>query len=152
MKYTIYQLKDIRNCDYGFMEWEFANSHNFSMSDYKEVYSGDFDGKDCRALDSLYETFNLNHPEDFRGHSMSVSDVVALHDTEKHETKVYYCDTFGWKDITKTVNIQNRMSQEEMIEYLLEELEYERSRMLEHKDNKYGYIFMLCNDMGIIGS
>lgn len=42
------------------------------------------------------------------------------------------------------------MSREEMIEYLLEELRDEEEKMVHGKENKYGYIFMLCNDMGII--
>ena len=42
------------------------------------------------------------------------------------------------------------MTREEMIEYLLDELKEERKKMLLCKDNKYSYIFMLCNDMGII--
>ena len=42
------------------------------------------------------------------------------------------------------------MTREEMIEYLLDELKEEREKMLLGKDNKYSYIFMLCNDMGII--
>lgn len=43
-----------------------------------------------------------------------------------------------------------KMTREEMIEYLLDELKEERKKMLLCKDNKYSYIFMLCNDMGII--
>ena len=38
----------------------------------------------------------------------------------------------------------------EMKEYLLEELKEERTKMLMNKENHYSYIFMLCNDMGII--
>lgn len=44
----------------------------------------------------------------------------------------------------------NNVNREEMIEYLLEELKKEETKMLQGKENKYGYIFMLCNDMGII--
>lgn len=38
----------------------------------------------------------------------------------------------------------------EMKEYLLGELEEERKKMLMNKENHYSYIFMICNDMGII--
>ena len=41
------------------------------------------------------------------------------------------------------------MTIEEMKEYLLEELKEERNKMLMNQENKYSYIFMLCNDMGI---
>lgn len=44
----------------------------------------------------------------------------------------------------------NRMSYDEMVEYLLDELKDERNKMLMNKENRYSYIFMLCNDMGII--
>jgi len=47
-------------------------------------------------------------------------------------------------------NACNQMSKEEMIEYLLEELKDEKNKMLRGEENKYSYIFMLCNDMGII--
>jgi hypothetical protein len=42
------------------------------------------------------------------------------------------------------------MSCEEMKKYLIDELKEERRKMLMKQDNKYSYIFMLCNDMGII--
>lgn len=42
------------------------------------------------------------------------------------------------------------MNFDEMREYLLEELKDERNKMLMNQENKYSYIFMLCNDMGII--
>lgn len=42
------------------------------------------------------------------------------------------------------------MNINEMREYLLEELKEERQKMLMNKENHYSYIFMLCNDMGII--
>lgn len=45
---------------------------------------------------------------------------------------------------------EKNVNREEMIEYLLEELKEEEIKMLQSKENKYGYIFMLCNDMGII--
>lgn len=41
------------------------------------------------------------------------------------------------------------MTIEEMKEYLLDELKEERCKMLMNKENRYSYIFMLCNDMGI---
>lgn len=44
------------------------------------------------------------------------------------------------------------MNIKEMREYLLEELKEEHQKMLMNKENHYSYIFMLCNDMGIIPS
>lgn len=45
--------------------------------DYRMVYS-DVLGEN-ETLDSLYEKFNIGRPLDFTGHSLSVSDVVVLH-------------------------------------------------------------------------
>lgn len=42
------------------------------------------------------------------------------------------------------------MTIEEIREYLLEELKEEKNKMLMNKENHYSYIFMLCNDMGIV--
>ncbi len=42
-----------------------------------------------------------------------------------------------------------RMTYNEMIEYLLDELKDEKQKMLMGQENRYSYIFMLCNDIGI---
>ncbi len=59
---------------------------------YAEVYRGVY-GEDM-TLEGLYEVFNCHRPEDFRGHSMSVSDVVVL--TLEGRKMAYYCDAFGF--------------------------------------------------------
>ena len=47
---------------------------------YEVVYHGSISVSEDvdRQLEDLYVKFNIDHPEDFRGHSMSVSDIVAL--------------------------------------------------------------------------
>lgn len=96
---TIYQLEDLRATAYGFMNWNFAKSHNFSISDYKEVYSAELEEgeTDTDTLENLFVIFNTDHPDDYTGHSLSVSDVVKI------KNRYYYCDSFGWEDITKEV-------------------------------------------------
>ena len=97
--YKIYQLKNIRNTDYAFRDWECAKEHGFDFNDYKEVYSGKMHQKNI--LDNLWRIFNIEHPADFRGHSLSVSDVIALKKPENDYWYYYYCDSFGWKEITE---------------------------------------------------
>lgn len=41
------------------------------------------------------------------------------------------------------------MSYDEMIDYLIDELREERNKWLSNKENRFGYTYMLCNDMGI---
>jgi hypothetical protein len=62
---------------------------------YNVVYSGEVEAGDSveDTLEGLYMTFNVNHPSDFRGHSLSMSDVIEL------DGKFYYCDSFGFKNI-----------------------------------------------------
>lgn len=69
---------------------------------YSAVYEGSLDdtesGKSAQqVLDGLFEKFNIAHPDDFRGHSMSVSDVVVLQ--ENGVEKAYYVDSLGFKDV-----------------------------------------------------
>ncbi|MBR0456939.1 MAG: hypothetical protein IJJ01_09750 [Firmicutes bacterium] len=66
-----------------------------SRDDYALVYTSPL--KDGETLDSLYEKFNIDPPTDYAGHSMSVSDVVVLH--QNHEDKAYYVDSMGFKEI-----------------------------------------------------
>ena len=69
---------------------------------YSAVYEGSLDGTESgksaqQVLDSLFEKFNIAHPDDFRGHSMSVSDVVVLQ--ENGVEKAYYVDSLGFKEV-----------------------------------------------------
>ena len=97
MKYTILQL-DSHNPDVVkgrklFMSWNLLNQHSkFDISQYKKVYEGEVQEEKnlLRTLESIFEKFNLLHPSDFHGHSLSVSDVVVLDGAN------YYCDSYGW--------------------------------------------------------
>ena len=93
MKYKIKQIKDIKNCDYAVEWWDWAKD-KFNLDDYEVVYEGEIEGvSPQQVLEELFEIFNIRHPEDFRGHSLSVSDVVEL------DGKNYYCDSIGWKEL-----------------------------------------------------
>lgn len=50
------------------------------------------------VLDNIYEIFNESRPVDFKGHSLSVSDVVVINEIGKKET-AYYVDNFGFKEV-----------------------------------------------------
>ena len=104
MVYTIYQLdfsKDsVKNNPHkAFAGWdETTNDYGrVNIEDYKVVYEGEtnLDEKldDIDILENLFSKFNMRRPEDFLGHSLSVSDIVSLNGV------LYYCDNFGWKEI-----------------------------------------------------
>jgi len=85
----IYQIKDTENCNYSFMGWRFASRY-FNMNDYELVYSYKEEDPD---LEEIFFKFNIERPEDFTGHSLSVSDIVEV------GNKKYYVDSFGFKEI-----------------------------------------------------
>ena len=91
MKYKIKQIKN-RN-DYRFMNYDFAIKNGFNLNDYETVYEGHIlkeNGSINNTLETLFQIFNINRPEDFHGHSLSTSDVVELDGVN------YYCDFAGW--------------------------------------------------------
>ena len=99
MNYKIYQL-DIRdnnvlNTHRLFASWdEITGSAGFDIRYYKKTYEGEVPAGDTSdILESLFRRFNIHRPDDFRGHSLSVSDVVEL------DGVMYYCDSTGWVDV-----------------------------------------------------
>ena len=90
MKYKIYQL-DKNHEDYLFRRY----NENAKLSWYNEVYVGEIEPKVniFATLEELFFIFNMQHPADFKGHSLSVSDVVEL------DWKYWYCDSFGYVEL-----------------------------------------------------
>lgn len=101
--FAIYQLKDgAEPRDYRFEGMERLSSLRLSVErdNYELVYTApltNFGGDKDHTLNKLYEQFNDNHPTDFNGHSLSVSDIVAL----KMDGAVssHYVDLFGFKKV-----------------------------------------------------
>lgn len=118
-RYEIYQIGDESPArDYKFMGLEFAQSHNFEIrkEDYDLIYTAPL--ADGDTLESLYEKFNLDHPADFTGHSLSVSDVILLH--QNGEDHAFFVDSFGFAEIPeflkekqRDVVIEDALSEEE---------------------------------------
>ena len=97
-RYEIYQIPiGSENRDKKFMSMDEVTKAigEISRDDYAMVYTSPM--KDGDTLDSLYEKFNIDPPTDYSGHSLSVSDVVVLH--QNHEDKAYYVDSMGFKEI-----------------------------------------------------
>ena len=97
-EYEIYQLKDSATSSnllfLSLRELE-GIKHTANIARYDMVYNGEMTpGMD---LDSIYTKFNVDHPADFHGHSLSVSDVIVVRDAE--EVTAYYVDSFGFKPI-----------------------------------------------------
>ena len=96
--YAIYQIKDdSKGREYLFMGTEYLKKQGLSpeYDDYQIVYSDVL--AENETLDSLYEKFNIRRPLDFKGHSLSVSDVVAL--KKDGEISAHYVDSFGYTEL-----------------------------------------------------
>ena len=100
--FAIYQLKNGEEFrDYRFEGLERLEKCGLSVEhdNYEMVYTApltDFNGSQSQTLNRLYEQFNINHPTDFRGHSLSVSDMVALKVNGK--LSFHYVDSFGFTE------------------------------------------------------
>lgn len=96
MKYKLLQVKDWEHNPYVFRGFNIAQQKGFSLNDYEIVYEGEVEDVDVETmLEKLFTLFNIFHPEDFEGRSMSVSDVVELGED------YYYTDIYGFKKITE---------------------------------------------------
>lgn len=100
--YAIYQLKrDESTTDLRFMgsDWLQKKGLEPNKDNYDLIYTGRLYPSENRldTLEGLYHTFNTNHPEDFRGHSLSVSDIVAL--KEQGVVSYHYVDSIGYTEL-----------------------------------------------------
>lgn len=89
--YRIYQLKDEARREYGFEPYRRV-INRVSRANYSEMYAGAL--TDCEnPLEELFLMFNVNRPADFKGWSLSVSDVIVL------EESAYYVDSYGFVEL-----------------------------------------------------
>ena len=111
-KYGIYQLKDDPELD----KFRFEGTEslkrmgitkdNFDAvlpENYKLVYMGELtelQGQtQSETLEAIYTKFNIDHPADYKAHSLSVSDIVVLH--EDGENSAHFVDSFGFTELPK---------------------------------------------------
>lgn len=94
MEYKIYQLANNEE-GYRYMFRPYRENRVAQRDLYEVVYTGTVEeiGDPLAVLESLFTKFNIDHPADFKGHSLSVSDIVEL------DGKFYYCDSFGFVEL-----------------------------------------------------
>ena len=115
--FIIYQLRGSDDtAQLRFMNAEYLEKKGLSIEkgNYAAVYAGNLDrrGDTQDRLDELYETFNLRRPEDFRGHSLSVSDIVAL--KQNGVVSCHYVDSRGFKALPDFLKPENYLKNAEM--------------------------------------
>lgn len=115
--YAIYQLRDgedtamLRFMDSAYLE---QKGLAIERDKYTAVYAGELKttGDTQDKLNELYQTFNTDHPEDFRGHSLSVSDIVALR--QDGVVSCHYVDSRGFKELPNFLGSDNYLKNAEM--------------------------------------
>ena len=115
--FAIYQLRDSEDtAQLRFMNADYLAQKGLSTQkeNYAAVYAGDLDrrGDTQDKLNELYETFNIRRPEDFRGHSLSVSDIVAL--KQNGVVSCHYVDSWGFKELPGFLKPENYLKNAEM--------------------------------------
>lgn len=100
----IYQLKDIpENRDLHFAGAEYLDKKGITpdRDNYTLVYTFPVNPEDLQDkisfLNDVYHKFNTDHPKDFEGHSLSVSDVVVIQ--QNGELSAHFVDTWGYKEL-----------------------------------------------------
>lgn len=115
--YAIYQLKrDPSTAELSFMNSEWLQAHGIEpkYENYELIYTGALtqDGSQIDKLEDLYRIFNIEHPQDFTGHSFSISDIVAL--KQAGVVSYHYVDSIGYKELTNFRNTANHLKNAEM--------------------------------------
>ena len=99
----VYQLLPDENLrDYQFTPMQELQEmgHTVEMQHYEPIYAMTVPGTESKPdqlLEGIFHTFNVNRPDDFKGHSMSVSDIIAL--KMNGEVSFHYVDSFGFKQL-----------------------------------------------------
>lgn len=101
MNIRIYQINLERDTDsVAFFDLETARKFRGDNIPKSENYDKVFDGEvECNDLEDVYEMFNINHPDGYRGRSLSKSDVVEIVSGDKQSPGFYYCDSVGFKEV-----------------------------------------------------
>lgn len=96
-RYAIYQIKHGSKGEaYQFWGMSYVEDKGLSVdaADYNICYVCEWKGE---SLDDIFTKFNVDRPEDFKGHSLSVSDVIVTR--KDGNLEAYYVDSFGFAEL-----------------------------------------------------
>ena len=96
--FSIYQLKrGDETRDFRFEPYDrlAATGHTAEQINYDLIYTAEL--TPGTSLEDIYTRFNIDHPKDFKGHSLSVSDVVVLH--QNGQDTAHYVDSNGYRQV-----------------------------------------------------
>ena len=111
--FSIYQIKggdetrDFRFEPYDRLQ---AAGNVVDKANYELVYSAPLAPE--TSLEDIYTRFNIDHPKDFKGHSLSVSDVVVLH--QNGQDTAHYVDSVGFRQVPEFLQEQKQLTPDEL--------------------------------------
>lgn len=111
--FSIYQLKrGDETRDFRFEPYDRLQAAGLSVeaANYDLIYTAPLTPD--MTLESIWEKFNIDHPKDFKGHSLSVSDVVVLH--QNGQDTAHYVDSFGYKNVPEFLQEQKQLTPDEL--------------------------------------
>ena len=115
--FGIYQLKDGDGMrDYHFEPYDRLQTAGLSVetANYDLIYTAEL--TPGTSLEDIYTRFNIDRPEDFKGHSLSVSDIVVLH--QNGENTAHYVDSIGYREVPEFLREQPAIAAEQPENYL----------------------------------
>ena len=98
MNIRIYQVnlgRDEKRVAFQGLEGE-DGQREINSAIYDCVFSGEVD---CNGLEDVFQKFNIDHPDGYKGRSLSVSDVVEVIEATDIEPGFYFCDSIGFKEV-----------------------------------------------------
>ena len=99
MNIAIYQIDPDRDeNNVAFLNYENLERFQGPAALRSEIYDKVFEGEvECGTLEEVYQMFNLDHPDGYRGRSLSVSDVVEV--VGEEESTFHFCDSIGFREV-----------------------------------------------------
>ena len=121
MNITIYQINMKRDTNrIAFESFERLKMYQGSTDIDSAIYDRVFEGNvECTDLEEVFKMFNLNHPKDYMGRSMSVSDVVGVIN-EDGSGEFFFCDSIGFRKVDFQPELTGKIEDEHMRVVLLE--------------------------------
>ena len=111
--FSIYQIKggdetrDFRFEPYDRLQ---AAGNVVDRANYELVYSAPLAPE--TSLEDIYTCFNIDHPKDFKGHSLSVSDVVVLH--QDGQDAAHFVDSVGFREVPEFLQEQKQLTPDDL--------------------------------------
>lgn len=140
-RFGIYQLKDTEEArDIHFMGMDYLESKGIAVTreNYELLYTAPL--VEGTSLKDIYTRLNIDRPADFRGYSLSVSDVVVLH--QNGENTSHYVDSFGYREVpefTKELMAEHTQEQASVIDEtaeILSEIAQEHAQDESDRENE----------------